>query len=130
MTGTDHPLVAVVDDEAGVRTMLRRVLRQADFEVAVFASGEDFLASLALRVPACVILDIHMPGLSGFDVKSRLHAMGCDVPAIFITASDDRALDRWVLDAGGVLLLRKPFASDRLLETVNVALRGASPGMS
>ena len=130
MTATDHPLVAVVDDEAGVRTMLRRVLRQADFEVAVYASGEDFLASLALRVPACVILDIHMPGLSGFDVKSRLRAVGCDVPAIFITASDDRALDRSVLDAGGVLLLRKPFASDRLLETVNVALRGASPGMS
>jgi FixJ family two-component response regulator len=130
VTATDHPLVAVVDDEAGVRTMLRRVLRQADFEVAVFASGEDFIASLALRVPACVILDVHMPGLSGFDVKSRLRAMGCDVPAIFITASDDRALDRSVLDAGGVLLLRKPFASDRLLETVNVALRGASPGMS
>ena len=68
--GTDHPLVAVVDDEAGVRTMLRRVLRQADFEVAVFASGEDFLASLALRVPACVILDVHMLGLSGFYASS------------------------------------------------------------
>ena len=120
----------MVDDEGGVRTMLRRVLRQADFEVAAFASGEDFLASLPLRVPACVILDVHMPGLSGFDVKSQLRAMGCDVPAIFITASDDRALDRSVLDAGGVLLLRKPFASDRLLETVTVALRGAFPDVS
>lgn len=130
MTGTDQPLVAVVDDESGVRTMLRRVLRQADYEVAAFASGEDFLDSLALRVPACVILDVHMPRLSGFDVKSRLRAMGCDVPAIFITASDDRTLDRSVLDAGGVLLLRKPFPSERLLEAVNAALRGASTGMS
>ena len=108
---TGRHFIAVVDDQGGVRTMLRRVLRQADFEVAAFASGEDFLASLPLRVPACVILDVHMPGLSGFDMNSQLRAMGYDVPAIFITASDDRALDRSVLDAGGVLLLRKPFAS-------------------
>ena len=108
--------------------MLGRVLRHADYEVAAFASGEDFLASLALRVPACVILDVHMPGLSGFDVKSRLRAMGCDVPAIFITASDDRALDRSVLDAGGALaaaqaVCERPAAGRQL----NVALRGASP---
>ena len=110
--------------------MLGRVLRHADYEVAAFASGEDFLASLALRLPACVILDVHMPGLSGFDVKSRLRATNRDVPAIFITASDDRTLDRSVLDLGGLSLLRKPFASDRLLEALSAALRGSATGVS
>lgn len=129
MTGTGQALIAVVDDEAGVRTMLRRVLRHADYEVAAFASGEELLASLAARVPACVVLDIHMPGLSGLEVQLRMRGLGFAVPAIFITASDDRTLDRAVLDAGGVALLRKPFPSDRLLEAVNAALRDASTGL-
>ena len=130
MTGKNQLLIAVVDDESGVRTMLGRVLRHADYEVAAFVSGEDFLASLALRLPACVILDVHMPGLSGFDVKSRMRATNRDFPAIFITASDDRALERSVLDVGGLSLLRKPFASDRLLEALSAALRGSATGVS
>ena len=91
MTSTDT-CIAVVDDEEAVRTMLGRMLRLDGFEVASFGSGEEFLASLSGRVPACVILDVHMPGLSGFDVRSRLRAMDARIPAIFITASDDRAL--------------------------------------
>jgi FixJ family two-component response regulator len=130
VTSTDRPLIAVVDDEAGVRTMLRRVLRHADYEVAAFASGEDFLASLAAHVPGCVVLDVHMPGLSGLEAHSRMRSLGFAVPAIFITASDDRTLDHKVLDAKGVALLRKPFPSDRLLEAVDSALRGGSTGMS
>ena len=122
MTVTVQPLIAVVDDEAGVRTMLRRVLRLADFDVAAFASGEAFLGSLADRVPACVVLDVHMPEMSGFDVKSRLLAMGRDVPTVFITASDDRILDRAVRDARGTALLRKPFASSELLDAVRATL--------
>ena len=122
MVANERAAIAVVDDEAGVRTMVRRVLRQANYEVAAFPSGDDFLASLAVRVPACVILDVHMPGLSGFDVLAQLRTTGRIVPAVLITASDDRALDRAVLDAGGVALLHKPFASDELLETVNATL--------
>lgn len=126
---TADPLIAVVDDEAGVRTMLRRVLRQADYDVAAFASGEDLLASLAARVPACVVLDVHMPGLSGFEVESRLRAMGHSIPVVFITASEDRALDQRARDAHGAALLRKPFGSDVLLAAVATALRHA-PGSS
>ena len=62
--------------------MLGRMLRLDGFEVASFGSGEEFLASLSGRVPACVILDVHMPGLSGFDVRSRLCAMDARIPAI------------------------------------------------
>jgi len=118
-----NPLIAVVDDEAPVRTMLGRVLRVADYDVITFASGEDFLASLATRVPACLILDIHMPGLSGLDVKSRLCATHPKLPVIFITASDDPALDQAVAEAHGAALLRKPFGSEVLLNEIGKALQ-------
>jgi FixJ family two-component response regulator len=128
VTGTPHSLIAVVDDEAGVRTMLRRVLRHAEYDVAEFASGQELLDALAVRVPACVILDVHMPGLSGLETQLRMRCMGFDAPAIFITASDP-ALDRAVAEARGASLLRKPFASDRLLEAVQAALRAGSGGL-
>ena len=124
------PLIAVVDDEVAVRTALGRLLRLADYEVAAFASGEAFLASLATRVPACVVLDVHMPRLSGFDVQSRLSAAHPDVPAVFITASDDPALDQAVLRAGGKTLLRKPFSNDTLLDAVGAAIRARRRGAS
>jgi FixJ family two-component response regulator len=116
-------LIAVVDDESPVRTMLGRLLRLADYRVSAFASGEEFLDSLNTQLPACVILDLHMPGLSGLDVQSRMRAAQIDVPVVFITASDDVALDQVVLEAGGKRLLRKPFSNDELLEAIGAALR-------
>jgi FixJ family two-component response regulator len=117
--------IAVVDDEASVRTALGRLLRLADYEVAAFQSGQAFLASLTERLPSCVILDVHMPGLSGLDVQSRLRAAHIDVPVVFITASDDLELGRTVLNAGGGRLLRKPFSNDELLDAVGTAVRCA-----
>ena len=116
----------IVFDEVSVRTALGRLLRLADYEVAAFASGEEFIASLAARRPACVILDVHMPGLSGFDVQARLRSEDIDVPVVFITASDDISLGQTALEAGGVRLLRKPFSSDALLDAVGAAL-GSKP---
>jgi FixJ family two-component response regulator len=116
------PLIAVVDDEAPVRTMLRRALRLADYEVATFASGEAFLDSLPTCLPVCAILDIRMPGLSGLDVDLRLRAQNIRVPVVLITASDDPALDRSAAAAGAICLLRKPFSTDALLGAVRRAL--------
>jgi FixJ family two-component response regulator len=115
--------IAVVDDEASVLTALGRLLRLADYEVSAFACGEDFLASLSTRRPDCVILDVHMPGLSGFDVQARLCAAHSDIPVVFITAVDDLALDRKVATGGATKLLRKPFSNDALLAAVGAALR-------
>ena len=98
-------------------------MRLADYEVTAFASGDAFLASLAARLPACAVIDIHMDGLSGFETKARLTAAHADVPVVFITASDDAALERSVADAGGVTLLRKPFSNDALIEAVDTALK-------
>jgi len=103
--------------------MLRRLLRLAEYDVATFGCGEEFLVSLDRRVPACAILDIHMPGLSGFEVQSRVRATGTELPVIFITANDEPSLDQVVLEARGVRLLRKPFGSDELLRAVDAALR-------
>ena len=123
MTSTG-PRIAVVDDEASVLTALGRLLRLADYQVSAFASGEDFLASLSARRPDCAILDIHMPGLSGFDVQARLCAAHSDIPVVFITASDDLALDQKVAATRAAKLLRKPFSNDALLAAVEAALRG------
>ena len=121
MTGI-LPRIAVVDDEKPVRTMLRRALRLADCEVDEFASGEEFLHSLAGHVPDVVVLDVHLSGISGFDVEARLRAAQLRVPLIFITASDDAALDRSASAAGAVCLLRKPFGMESLLAAIRRAL--------
>jgi FixJ family two-component response regulator len=114
--------VALVDDEAPVRVALGRLLRLADYAVLPFASGEEFLDSLAARVPDCVLLDVQMPGLTGFQVQARLRGLGLRLPVVFITASDDAAIDRKALDAGGMRVLRKPFGNELLLDAVKLAL--------
>jgi FixJ family two-component response regulator len=117
--------IAVVDDESPVRIMLERVLRLAGYRVSAFASGEAFLAALSGERPNCAILDVHMPGLSGFEVESQLRAATIRIPLVFITASDDAALDCSALQAGASAFLRKPFSSDALLAAVDTALRGS-----
>jgi FixJ family two-component response regulator len=115
--------IAIVDDEKAIRTALGRILRLDGYDVVLFDSTDSFLASLASRMPACVILDVHMPGPSGFEAQARALVMGNDVPTVFITASDDRALDDAVRDVHGVALLRKPFTSEALLRAVSMAVR-------
>lgn len=123
-----EPCIAIVDDEAPVRVALGRLLRLADYEVETFGSGEEFLASLDMRCPSCAILDVHLPGLSGLEVQARLRTAHFQIPVVFITASDDRALEDAARGSGGVRLLRKPFSSDQLLEAVGIALHRDSPG--
>jgi FixJ family two-component response regulator len=119
MVMTD-PIVAVVDDESPVRTMLGRVLRLAGYQVTSFASGQDFLASL-VAPPACAILDIHMSGLSGLEVHARMRVLGIYTPVIFITASDDATLDALTRQLPA-RLLRKPFPSDEMVRAVAAAI--------
>jgi FixJ family two-component response regulator len=115
--------VAVVDDEMPVRTALGRLLRLANYDVTLFPSGEAFLESLEAQTPDCVVLDINMPGMSGFDVQRRLRSVCIAIPAICITSGEDVSLTREALDAGAVGLLRKPFSNHDLLEAIRSALR-------
>lgn len=116
-------LVAVVDDEAPVRVALGRLLRLAGYQVVAFESGEKFLASLVHCVPACVLLDVNMPGLSGLQVQAHLLADRVAMPVVFITASDDPSVERLALEAGGLRVLHKPFGNDELLAAVQSALQ-------
>ncbi len=124
MIDTD-PYIAVVDDESSIRTMLGRVLRLAHYRVNAYSCGEDFLASLATQRPKCVILDIHMPGLSGFQVQTHMRASNIQIPVVLITASDDIAFGLMALEANATCLLRKPFSTDELLRAIDVALRSS-----
>ena len=116
--------IALVDDEAPVRVALGRLLRLADYEVLSYASGEEFLAALDEGRPDCALLDVHLPGLTGIEVQKRLRAARAPLPVVFITASEDPSIEREAVEAGGLRVLRKPFSSDQLLDSIAAALRG------
>ena len=84
-------LVSIIDDDLSVRRALRRLVASAGFSVETFASGREFLDSESLGRSHCIVLDIHLGGLSGLDVQERLKTMGVQAPVIFITAHDDEA---------------------------------------
>jgi two-component system response regulator FixJ len=115
--------VALVDDDVSVRVALGRLLRLAGYAVIPFGSGAEFLTFLGVSHPDCLVLDVHMPVLSGLDVSSWMQAAGIRVPIVFITASDDAGLDVAVAEAKGVRLLRKPLSKQDLLGAVGAALR-------
>jgi FixJ family two-component response regulator len=118
--------IALVDDEASVRVALGRLLRLANYEVLAYASGEDFLAALSDCMPDCALLDVHLPGLTGIQVQMRLQADRVQLPVVFITASEDPAVSRDALKAGGLRVLRKPFSNHELLASIAFALQSAS----
>ena len=121
-----RPLVAVVDDEDAIRKALERLLRSAGLAVQTYGSGLDFLQSLAARQPDCVVLDISMPGMTGFDVQEHLKFAHAAMPVIFITALDDPGDGPRAIQAGAAAFLRKPFGDDELLAAIGAAVGSAA----
>jgi FixJ family two-component response regulator len=115
-------MVAIVDDDALVRDALLELLAEAGFSVLGFASGEEFMDSGRYCGCSCLITDIRMPGMSGFDLQARLNAERLRIPIIFISAHGDERMRMQALRAGAVEFLAKPFDDEVLLETVRVAL--------
>jgi FixJ family two-component response regulator len=116
------PVISVVDDDNSVRDSVGGLLRSVSFGVLVFASAEEFLSSDRLREIDCLILDVRMPGMSGFELQSRLVASHPEMPVIFITAHGDEQLRSRALKGGAVDFLLKPFSEEALLTAVQVAL--------
>ena len=123
-----RPRVVVVDDDTSMRKAVGRLLHVADFEPLTFASAEALLAAPAAASAACFVLDIRLPGLSGFALHAKLRADGCHAPVIFITAHDDAAARQRAVSSDAVDYLPKPFLGTLLLESIHRALdsRGAT----
>jgi FixJ family two-component response regulator len=120
------PTVFVVDDDPSVRKALRRLIRSAGLNVEVFASAEEFLDFERYDGPACLVLDIQMPGLSGLQLQEQLATSGSHLPIIFITAYEDANVRARALDQGAARFLEKPFDDEVLLDAIRSATRDAA----
>jgi FixJ family two-component response regulator len=112
--------IAVVEDDPSMLQGLSRLLSAHGFRVVRFASAEAFLDSVAECDAVCLVVDIHLGGISGIDLKRRLIASSNDFPVIFMTAADSAATHREAVDAGCVAYLRKPFLAKLLIEAINL----------
>ena len=110
-----QPVIAIVDDEELVRKALARLLRSACIDSRGFASGEDFLAAVAELNPDCVLLDLHMHGISGFEVLAQLQP---HFPVVVITGHDSPEAQARALQAGAAAYLRKPINDRELLDAI------------
>lgn len=114
----DPPIIAIVDDDASIRRSLLRVVRSAGYQAEIFASAREFLDWLPRNRAACLVLDIHMSEMSGFDLQERLA-----VPIIFITAHDDAPTLERIEKSGAAGHLRKPFNAPTVLRAIRQAVQ-------
>jgi FixJ family two-component response regulator len=116
------PIVFVVDDDELFRNSTVRVIRTAGLNVQPFASARDFLETPRPEVPACLVLDVRMPGLNGMDLQRELTRLGIQIPIIFITGYGDIPMSVRAMKAGAAEFLTKPFRSRDLLDAVHSAI--------
>lgn len=114
--------VVVVEDDAGMRKALERLLRAGGLQPVLFSSAEALLGTNAADSAACLVLDIHLPGLSGFELHRRLAASGHQRPVIFITAVDDESARDEARQLQCIAYLRKPFEGTALLKAIRQVL--------
>jgi FixJ family two-component response regulator len=119
----NQSIVMIVDDDDSIRKAVRRLMKSFGFAVETFASAEEFLGSDRLAKTSCLILDVHMPGMSGLQLQERLVAGDCAIPIVFITAFNDGRARAQALDAGAIGYLIKPFADEELLNCIHTALK-------
>jgi FixJ family two-component response regulator len=119
----EQPIVFVIDDDDSVRRSLERLLRSVDLEVETFASAQDFLRKPMPDRPACVVLDLRLPGPSGLELQESLIRSGHEVPIVFISGHADVPSSVRAIKAGAVDFLQKPFSDQALLDIIHGALR-------
>jgi len=118
----DRPLIAVVDDDASFLRSVGRLLRSVGYVVETFGSARQFLSSLPASPPRCLVLDVHMPEMTGPQLQEYLAAQGYCVPAIFVTAYDTLQTREHARRVGAVGFLLKPFDKQGLLQAIQVAI--------
>jgi FixJ family two-component response regulator len=121
-------LVLVVDDDLSVRRALSRLLRAEGYDVCAFATAGEFLAYPRPSGPACLVLDMRLPDMSGLELQRRLAAMAPGLPVVVISGHADAAMrEEALVAANGLAFLAKPFGDEDLLSAVSDAL-GRQPG--
>jgi FixJ family two-component response regulator len=115
-------IVFLIDDDPSFRRSTQMLMETAGFEVSSFASAEEFLRSRQPNVPACLVLDVRLPRLSGLDLQRELFKAGIQIPIIFITGHGDIPMTVQAMKAGAVEFLTKPFREQELLDTVRRAI--------
>jgi FixJ family two-component response regulator len=117
------PLISIVDDDNSLRGSLENLIRSAGFRAQGFSSAEAFLGSNQMHETACLILDVRMPGMSGFELQRLMAAANSHLPIIFISAHADDDPRTQALEAGAVAFLYKPFYEEELLNAIDTALK-------
>ena len=115
-------IVFVVDDDAAIRTSLHRLITSVGFRVEVFASTRAFLDAPRPDAPACLVLDVRLPGLSGLDLQRQLAETDAELPIVFVTGHGDIPMSVRAMKAGAVEFLTKPFRPQALLDAVRSAV--------
>jgi len=115
--------IAIIDDEEQIRRALLRLLRSAGMNARAYASGQEFLSVWRSEPPACIVLDLQMPGLNGLELMQCLTQLGAQLPTIIITAHDEPEMRTRCLQAGASAYLCKPLDDQVLLNAIEKALQ-------
>lgn len=118
----DASTVYLVDDDRSMRDAISSLVRSVGLNVETFASASEFLAHARSEACACLVLDVRMPRMSGFDLQHALSKNGVDIPIIFITGYGDIPMAVRAIKSGALEFLPKPFRAEELLEAINRAL--------
>jgi FixJ family two-component response regulator len=118
----DKGIVFVVDDDASMRRSLESLLRSVGHDVRLFSSAPEFMQAARTDAPACLVLDVRLPGMSGLAFQQELAKAGVSVPIIFVTGHGDVPMSVRAMKAGAVEFLTKPFDDQVLLDAIHAAL--------
>jgi len=114
--------IAIVDDDPSVREGLSSLIRSAGWNVATFASAQEFLDRPGAEAPSCLVLDLQLPGLSGLDLQKRMAEVGLEIPIVFLTGHGNIPASVQAMKAGAVEFLTKPFDEQDLLQAIQEAV--------
>jgi FixJ family two-component response regulator len=110
--------IALVDDDYSVRRAVSRMLRSYGYLCSAYDSGESALADPEIQQMDCLVIDIHLSGMSGFEFFDRLTALGFPIPHFFITAHKEYGLSAWPVPAGNCIVIMKPFEESQLIALI------------
>jgi len=120
-------VIAIVDDDEGVRASLASLVRSVGYEAQSYESGMDFLRQAPGEDPACMIADVQMPVITGDELQAQLVAAGRHFPIIFMTAFPSETVRQRVMAAGAHCYLSKPSSGDEIIRCLEDALAGNGP---